>query len=436
MLFNLLKYTILAMRLRPAVVLGRFHNDEPFSLQSLLTRSWFKILGCFLILYFSLVQYYRHANYRDPTSYFFDPTRAYDRLYSADRIREADAFIQSAGSRPAGPILSLEPPVMCIGIATVKRREEQYVRTTVGSLLEGLSTDERHDIYLNILIGHTNQSNHPIASENWVEALPNKVLEYKQTDFARIEEWEAGGWYRNKTIFDYTYLLNDCYATGAEYIAMIEDDTLAVRGWYPRALTALRNVEARMARRPNVAWVYMRLFYVEDLFGWNSEFWPTYLFWSFVVWTIATALLGAARSRLRSFQSFLSDESMLLLTSLCIPALIALFFACGRNSNWPLAPGIHEMNKNGCCSQGYVFPRSIVPSLLEKADLETDWLVDMMVEKIADEEGWIRWATSPALLQHIGSTSSKGYGFDTSAKHLWNFGFELYHKAQLDGSHV
>lgn len=33
---------------------------------------------------------------------------------------------------------------------------------------------------------------------------------------------------------------------------MVEDDTLAVEGWYPRLLEALENVEKEMGRRPGV----------------------------------------------------------------------------------------------------------------------------------------------------------------------------------------
>jgi hypothetical protein len=421
------------MRLRPRIDLGQAHSARSFSLQYLLTRSPVKILAGFSIFYLFLIQYCRHANYRDPTSYFFDPSHAYDRMYSADRIREADAFIRSAELLSAGPKPAQQPPVMCVGVTTVARREEQFVRRTIGSLLDGLSEDERHSLYLNILIGHTDPSKHPIFNDKWVEILPNKVLEYKKTDIARIREWEDGGWYRNKTIFDYTYLLNDCYATGARYIAMVEDDTLAVEGWYPRALEALRDVETKMERRRE-KWVFLRLFYVEHLFGWNSDYWPIYLSWSFVTWAIATSSLVAARNTSRSLQNFLSNASILVISGVCVPALVALFFASGRNSIWPLRPGIHEMNKNGCCSQGYVYPSSIISLLLERTDLETDWLVDMMVEKIADQEGWVRWASTPALLQHIGATSSKGIGFDKTASSLWNFGFELYQKSHLGRS--
>jgi hypothetical protein len=417
---------------------GRAEKDGSTAFQYLMARPPVTILACFSIFYLFLIQYCRLADYRDPTSYFFDPGSAYKPKYSAVRIKEADAFIESAELLPR-PRTSGEPLTMCVGVATVARSGEQYVRRTIGSLLEGLTDEERRSLYFTILIGHTEPSKHPISAEKWIEHLPNKVLHYKKTDVARIKEWEDGGLYRNKTIFDYTYLLNDCYATGARYIAMIEDDTLAVEGWYPRALAALKKIqiEMEMERRAGQEWVYLRLFYVEDLFGWNSENWKLYLSWSFVFWAIMTSavFVTRARSRSRPVQMFLSNPSILVISAVCIPALVGLFFASGRNSIRPLALGIHEMNKFGCCSQGYVFPSNIVPSLLAKTNLQTDWLVDMMVEKIADGQGWIRWAEAPSLLQHIGTTSSKGYGFDDAARRLWNFGFELYKKSRLARSH-
>ncbi|KAH7374147.1 hypothetical protein BKA64DRAFT_688773 [Cadophora sp. MPI-SDFR-AT-0126] len=414
------------MRVRPRIVLGQPGNDPSFSLRQILSSTPGLITVLFSIFYLGLFQYLRHSNYRDPTSYFFDPSRAYERLYSADRIQQADEFIESAGLM-SPPATLQQPPTMCLGIITVKRRKEQYVERTVGSLLEGLDESERNSIYLNLLIGHTEPNEHPISSKKWVETLPNKDLRYEEADIPLIQKWEEGGWYRNKSIFDYTYLLRDCYATGAQYVVMVEDDTLAVRGWYARALAALKSVEAAMKKRPDGSkWLYLRIFYVEDLFGWNSEFWLQYLFWSFTIWALVTGSLMYTRIRTRKMQLLLSNASMVIISGVCVPALIGLCFLAGRNSLWPLKPGIQEMNKFGCCSQGYIFPREIIPSFLEQTNLETDWLVDMMVEDIADSNGYIRWAIVPSLLQHIGTLSSKGWGFDNTAKNLWNFQYELY----------
>jgi hypothetical protein len=132
------------------------------------------ILVFFSIFYLFLIQYYRYTLYRDPTSYLFDPARAYDQVYSAVRIKEADAFMQSAELLPFGPEPSKQQPMMCVGVATVTRRDNQYVRRTIGSLLDGLSDEERGSIYLNILIGHTEPSKRPISGEKWVQTLPNK----------------------------------------------------------------------------------------------------------------------------------------------------------------------------------------------------------------------------------------------------------------------
>ena len=385
------------------------------------------LLG-FLILYFLSIQYYRHASYRDPTSYFFDSRRAYQRIYSADRIEEARVYLSDSQYAYKPNRSSSETPFMCVGIATVARRGEQYVGITVGSLLAGLNQAERDQIFLNILVGHTDLSVHPVFAEEWMTVLPDRVLGYAKDskDSRLIQEWEEGGWYRNKTIYDYTYLLKDCYNTGAEYVMMIEDDTLAVGGWYARAVDALKNVQSEMRLRPKQQWLYLRLFYADDLLGWNSEQWLTYFFWSFTVWFTLTSLIVMAKNRLKRQLDFLSPPIIAVVSLTFIPAVIALHFLAGKQTMWPIAPGIHQMNKYGCCSQGFIFPRALIPQLLERTDLETDWLVDMMIEQIADKEGWIRWVIVPALLQHLGATSSKGYGFDDSARRLWNFRFEEY----------
>lgn len=377
------------------------------------------------LLYLFSLRYYKFASYRDPTSYFFDPLRAYERRYSSTRIAEAEEFLSDAGNIRKSIRPHHSPPVICVGIATVRRRGQQYVGLTVASLLAGLNEDERRSIFLNLLIGNTEPWKHPIYSEKWVETLTDRLLTYEQDDpnFDRLKEWEEGGWYRNKTIFDYTYLMKDCYNTGAQYVAMIEDDTLAVKGWLASALQALDVVKEQTK---NKKWIYMRLFYVDELLGWNSEEWPRYLLWSLIVWSSLTGVMVAGKRVFKTRLKSIPASSIWIASCIFIPAAIALHFMAGRQTMWPISPGVHEMNKYGCCSQGLIFPRSIIPDFLERTDLTTDWLVDMMVEKIADHEGWTRWAVIPSLLQHIGATSSKGYGFDDSASTLWNFRFEDY----------
>ncbi|PLB54937.1 hypothetical protein P170DRAFT_470370 [Aspergillus steynii IBT 23096] len=384
------------------------------------------VIVCILsVLYLLSLGYYHGASYRDPTSYFFNPSLAYEKLYSSHRITEAEAYLSAAGDIKPPARLPGGKPKICVGIATVRRRGDQYVGLTVASLLDGLSEPERKSVFLDLLVGNSDPADHPIYSEKWAETLPDRLLTYSKddADFEQIQKWEEGGWYRNKSIYDYTHLMKNCYDTGAEYVAMIEDDTLAVKGWLPSALRALDAAQERSAGRD---WVYLRLFYVDDLLGWNSEEWPKYLFWSLIVWALLTGSMVAAKKTFKTQLKSIPNSAIWITSGVFIPAAIALHFMAGRQTMWPMSPGVHEMNKYGCCSQGLVFPRSIIPSFLEQTDLATDWLVDMMIEKIANREEWTRWAVVPPLLQHIGATSSKGYGFDNSAKTIWNFKFEEY----------
>ena len=86
------------------------------------------------------------------------------------------------------------------------------------------------------------------------------------------------------------------------------------------------------------------------------------------------------------------------------------------------------MEAFGCCSQGLVFPRSIVPRVRDRIHQATNqrYYVDMTLERWANAEDLARFALVPPLLQHMGSKSSKGPEFDKGANSIWNFEFENY----------
>ncbi|OAP65657.1 hypothetical protein AYL99_01629 [Fonsecaea erecta] len=387
------------------------------------------VLGAFSLFYTLTLLYCRSTSYRDPSSVFFDPSRAYGHQYSAHRAAQAEEYITSISRSGRHKVDHDEPPLICLGIATVARRGTQYVRTTVGSLFAGLSQDERDSIFFDFLIGHTDPAKHPVFAEHWLDVLPDRILQYPN-DTAELDQlriWEEGGWYRNKSIHDYRYLLEDCFDTGAHYIAMVEDDTLAVEGWFRRLLNALTLIRLKKdGARSGQHWLYLRLFYTDDLLGWNSEQWPTYLFWSFDVWVFLLTVLLTTRRRFPSQLEFFTNEVVAVIALVCIPAMIILVFLAGKQTTMPMRPGVQEMNKYGCCSQGFVFPRDVVPHVLDKLRIETKGLVDMQIEKIADAGGFVRWAIVPPVLQHMGATSSKGYGFDDNARRIWSFRFEEY----------
>jgi hypothetical protein len=388
------------------------------------------VIATFGIFILFSVAYLRVISYDDPTSAFFDASRAYQRRYTALRMQEAEDFISSSATANANGRATetgKQTPQVCIGIATVARRNHQYVRSTVGSLFEGLGRDERDMLVFTFFIAHTKPSEHPVYGESWLDHLPDRLPEYDplSPDYDQVKLWEDGGWYRNKSIYDYRFLLEDCYSTQAQFIAIIEDDTLAIKGWFPHLLKALSVVRSRMTRDHQFGeWLYLRLFYADYLHGWNKKYWPTYLLWSFTFWVATTSATLAVKRHIPICSKHLTPGVSLAISVCCAPAIVALFFMAGKQTVLPMREGIQEMNKFGCCSQGLVYPREVIPRVLDHLKLETRGLVDMQLEKIADTSNLVRWATVPPLLQHIGGTSSKGYGFDDNAREIWSFRYE------------
>lgn len=349
---------------------------------------------------------------------------------------------------------------MCVGIATVARENEQYVRATIGSLLEGLDANERAEIWLTVLIAHTTPTQHPVYREPWLTALADRVHVYNddvnETQRAELQRWESERTYVAKAIFDYTYTLQKCIDTGAAWVAMVEDDTLAVTHWYPRALAALEQADDAHRRAPQTGdWLYLRMFFTEEFLGWNAEEWPTYLAASvglalFVGGTLLLLRRNLPLSFLRtnttshstitttstkkSHPSLLTTPSILLTTFLYLPLLITLYFLAGRQSISPLLkPGVSLMPRFGCCAQGLIFSSEMAPRILTHLREARTGFVDELIEAWANEHDMVRWVLAPSLLQHVGAHSSKGDDRGDKAKwdrsvaeKIWNFGFEGY----------
>ncbi|KAL8689113.1 MAG: hypothetical protein Q9218_005139 [Villophora microphyllina] len=405
------------MRLKSRIVLdGR---EAPSS-----STLW--ILGICAFLWISTYQYLRFASARDPTSYFFNEASGYERRYSKSREQQAYDFIRSKNTSATQSTGADGAPFMCVGVATVARpSEQQYVQGTIGSLLQDLTQPERRSIYFMPFIAHTSPHDHPIRQEPWLTTLSDRVLEYdvSREDLAMLQRFEEGHHYRNKSMYDYGYLLDQCHQTGASWIAMVEDDVLARDGWFPRTKYTLQSLSDRQNGRP---WLYLRMFYTEGLLGWNSEEWLRYFGWSFICFLALSSILLGTRSRYPRLQRNLSNVNIALLSLVILPSFIILYFMAGRVTMQPFHAGVHEMNRFGCCSQGFIFPRAIVPQLVErtKGAMDEDYYIDMLLERWADAEHLERYVLTPSLLQHVGGKSSKGWGYDANAGTTWNFGFE------------
>lgn len=175
-------------------------------------------------------------------------------------------------------------------------------------------------------------------------------------------------------------------------------------------------------------WLYLRLFYTEKLLGWNSEEWLRYFGCSILAFMVTATILVTSRNYSRWLRKHLSNISMMVICCFCLPATILLYFVAGRGSMQPPPPGLHRMEQFGCCSQGLIFPRLIVPRAMDTIKHATNphYYVDMTLERWTNSEGLPRFALVPPLLQHVGLKSSKGSKFDEGANSIWNFAFENY----------
>jgi hypothetical protein len=222
---------------------------------------------------------------------------------------------------------------------------------------------------------------------------------------------------------------------------MLEDDVIAVDGWYRRTKAALADMKSRSDCASSF---YLRLFYNTSMQGWNSEYWPFYLLWSIVFEIVFTSALWFLRRNNAVAAKFLTYRTTFTILLICSPACVALYFAAGRLKVHPNPTGIHHMNGYGCCSQALLFPRDQVPPLLDYFKKKKNGLRDELIEMYADDNGLTRWALTPSVFQHIDSRSSKWQGNGTddigengliATERIRNFHFVAWDASQLRNEH-
>lgn len=384
---------------------------------------------------------------RDPTSIFFDPRKGYTPRYSAVRRQQAEAFVSAynpANVVKAGPEKQRK---LCVGIPSFKREGTQYLPDAVGSLLEGLTPEERQEIYFIVFIPHSKPEIHPAYNEEWLAGLTDEVLTYGY-GFDRmqyIRNLETKQKFDEKGLFDHTYLLDKCREQYTPYIALFEDDTVAVDGWYHRTIAAIDEAERQAAeQRAKPDFLYLRLFYTEEFLGWNSEEWSMYLTNSIYVALIPTVLILLMRciQPTTKLSMALATRRTFLAVYATLAILILLFFGFGRITVQPMPTGVHEMPAFGCCSQAFVFPNVKAGELVEYFKDRHLGYVDVLTEDFAEERNELRYAITPSLVQHVGRTSNEGDKYGPISKwdmamveKVWSFAFEKFDWRALRREH-
>ncbi|RBR07850.1 uncharacterized protein FIESC28_10490 [Fusarium coffeatum] len=400
----------------------------------------YAVLGTIWLFLFQLCRRY---TYTDPSSFFYDPRRAYETRYTDHREREADSLIDIANhaEEPLN-ISSIYRDVnpqgrgnrLCVGIPSVTRAKQHFLPRTLGSLLEGLDASQRRSLHVIVLLADDEPTKHTAFGQTWLERLTDEVLVYNVTSPSTlptkyrktepISSKQDKTTVRNDRIHrDYASLIANCRRTEADYFVLVEDDVIAARDWLDKLSRGLEHLE-RSGDSAN--WLYLRLFYSETYLGWNSEEWPIYLFRSLVFYSMVLVIYFViVAADLRRWSKFHLNTHRYNLGHITFwtASFVILYFLAGRLMVDPYIEGIREMQNYGCCAQGLVIPTQHLPALEESLYTASEDIAgDSLIEEFADKHDLKKYAIVPSVLQHVGI---KGSSDDTASKKgTWNFSFE------------
>ncbi|SMR58810.1 unnamed protein product [Zymoseptoria tritici ST99CH_1E4] len=380
-----------------------------------------------------LVLYGSTHFYRDPGSIFFDRTRAFEQRYSLLRKAETQQFIadfQAGRKAEAAKNRSL-----CISLSSVGRKETSYLETTIASILQGLTTPERSDLYINILNAEPDPSHHPSWNRSWLHDAVDRFDGYsfkdpqEETYITGLAEKEE---FAEKGVYDYRTALQRCLDTDARYVAVFEDDVLLANGWLMQALSGLDKIAATTVNQ----YLFMRLFNQERSIGWagknigeNHEY-PII----FGITLFVSLSSMAIRRRWQWTRRYLDVGTLLAITGILIPGLVILFYQCGKASLLPPSPGVVE-ESFGCCSQALIFPRESISPMMDYLQERKSGQVDLMLDQLAVERGYARYALYPVQAQHIGLESARKTQRD-EAQAVWSMAFEDLEPKKLEAEHL
>ncbi|KAK5991732.1 hypothetical protein PT974_07766 [Cladobotryum mycophilum] len=422
----------------------------------------------FWLLWLLLLIFCYFNSYDDPSSIFYNTSRAYEQKYSLVRSTEAEQYLQHlpAKHRPAQP----SERFLCIGIPSVNRTSESFLAYTIATLTDTLTPDERASVHLVVLLANKSPKNHFGYGQSWLEKIADEVILYGEPpsgssnkngssvyrtipfdlydgDNDGHAEHRGDGRVENMRL-DHSALVETCKNHGSPYFALVEDDIIASRDWFKRFKRGLTYVE-NQAKKTKKDWLYLRLFYSEIFMGWNNEEWLMYSKNIFLVYTVvllvflARFALGKKRFRYKliggsgsATTGHASRYLAALVLGLWMPALVVLYFLAGRVSVHRLNPftwswhGAVEMPSYGCCAQGLVFPHRHLDGVLSLLrNPPYAFAGDQILEDYARDHSLAKWAIDPSVFQHVGLKQSSAGDERTE---VWNFSFERQRPQKTD----
>ncbi|TKA30185.1 hypothetical protein B0A50_02904 [Salinomyces thailandicus] len=396
-----------------------------------------RTLACTLLAWLLVFVVCKHLLWRDPHSAFFSEDGVYDLGYSRVRQAEAREFIEQAEVDSSladrnGTQSGL--PVVCAGITTFKREGTNYLNETVGTMLAGLTHEERSALDVRLLFAHVNPNVHVDWDRSWLRVVNHwSGYNVSETELNQIREWENAPNYYAKGVYDYMYVIRHCLSeTSAPYIAIFEDDIVFADGWLSKTLQALAEL-----RELSRSWLYLRLFYTETSLAWEAEtdYWYGHQILTFSIAITATlAILLLLRRTVRPTRPYLDIPTTAVLVLVTVPAFVALTFMIGKYNLMPLH-GLERMQRNGCCTQALIFPRSEASDLVHMLQERGSGQTDSMIEEYGTEMGLEKYALAPQVVQHVGLVSSRD-NLEINTRSTWAFWFETQSSAKLKKEHA
>jgi hypothetical protein len=308
-----------------------------------------------------------------------------------------------------------------------------------------MSADERQDLDLRVYVANSNPTSHPVyhspvlsLTDGVVSAsnitTSNEILE-------KLRQLEHQQLFIEKSALDFSLALEHCYKqSNSPYIALFEDDILAVDGWFVRTKLAIQQVEAIAAKRQR-GWSDLRLFNDSKEIRWTAyRFGRSNVPISIVllplfictISAVSFVLLGLIR-RMR-FGRSLSEQSSKIICVFSIPVFIVTFFKTGYLSTIPRPDGI-SVQPWGCCTQGEIFPRSRIPELIKTLrDRASKSPADLTIWDFASDNNLLRLALDPPIVQHIGFSSILEPNRKRK-KTVWSVAYEDWDATKLANEH-
>jgi hypothetical protein len=149
-----------------------------------------KTLACATFIWLLVFATCKQLLWRDPHAAFFSENGVYDLKYSSLRQAEAQKFFQDVETK-VQPKTAQQAPVICAAITTFKRDGRQYLNETVGTMLAGLTTEERSLLDVRLLFAHADGTVHPDWDSRWLDTVDHwSGYNVSQEDLTHIQELE------------------------------------------------------------------------------------------------------------------------------------------------------------------------------------------------------------------------------------------------------